>query len=104
NRVQRALVVLKELLAERESLEAVEDALYQAAISGNINAIKMILYNRDPERWSEKQAPNIINAIQATSATSDLSTEPCINNQFRIVFEMMDPQQPRSRDDDQTSG
>lgn len=94
----------EELLAERESLEAVEDALYQAAISGNINAIKMILFNRDPERWSEKQAPNIINAIQATSATSDLSTEPCINNQFRIVFEMVNPQQPRSRDDDQTSG
>ncbi|MBT9145814.1 MAG: hypothetical protein DDT42_01691 [candidate division WS2 bacterium] len=42
--------------AEMEANEPVEDALYQAALSGNIIAIQVWLYNRDPDRWSDRRS------------------------------------------------
>lgn len=38
-----------EILAD----EAVEDALYQAALAGNVVACQVWLYNRRPERWRD---------------------------------------------------
>jgi len=35
--------------------EIVEDALFDAAESGNVTAIQVYLYNRVPERWSDKR-------------------------------------------------
>lgn len=37
--------------AERDANEPVEDALYQAAVSGNVTAISLWLLNRAPDRW-----------------------------------------------------
>lgn len=41
--------------AELEACEQVEDALYQAALSGNVVACQVWLYNRAPERWRDKR-------------------------------------------------
>ena len=41
--------------AEMHADEEVEDALYQAAISGNVVAIQVWLYNRRPERWQDRR-------------------------------------------------
>jgi len=35
--------------------EIVEDALFDAAESGNVTAIQVYLYNRVPERWADKR-------------------------------------------------
>lgn len=39
--------------AEMRADEEVEDALYQAAIAGNVTAIQVWLYNRRPDRWRD---------------------------------------------------
>ena len=41
--------------AEIEANQQVEDALYQAALSGNVTAIQVWLYNRDPDNWQDKR-------------------------------------------------
>jgi hypothetical protein len=44
-----------EAQAELDAHEDVEDALYQAAISGNVTAIQVWLYNRMPDRWRDQR-------------------------------------------------
>jgi hypothetical protein len=41
--------------AEMAANERVENALFQAAISGNVTACQVWLYNRVPERWQDKR-------------------------------------------------
>ena len=41
--------------AEMEANDLVVDALFQAAISGNVVAIQVWLYNRVPEEWADKR-------------------------------------------------
>lgn len=41
--------------AAEEAVEAVEDALYEAALSGNVVAIQVVLYNRAPGRWADRR-------------------------------------------------
>ena len=41
--------------AEMSAIEAVEDALYKAALEGNVVAMQVILYNRAPYRWADKR-------------------------------------------------
>lgn len=41
--------------AEREACGKVEDALFQAAQSGNVTACLAWLYSRDPERWKDQR-------------------------------------------------
>lgn len=41
--------------AELDAVEAVEDALYDAALSGNVVAIQVVLYNRAPGRWADRR-------------------------------------------------
>ena len=41
--------------AEMDANEAVENALYNKALEGNTTAIQVWLYNRSPERWSDKR-------------------------------------------------
>lgn len=45
--------------AELDAHEQVEDALYQAAVSGNVTAIQVYLYNRLPDRWRDQRNLNI---------------------------------------------
>lgn len=35
--------------------DAVENALYQSALGGNVGAIAMWLFNRQPDRWRDKR-------------------------------------------------
>lgn len=44
--------------AELEANEPIEDALYQAALSGNVVALQVWLYNRMPDRWRDKRQVN----------------------------------------------
>lgn len=41
--------------AEMDANELVEDALFQAALSGNVTACQVWLYNRCPERWQDRR-------------------------------------------------
>ena len=42
-----------------EANDLVEDALYQAAISGNVRAIEIWLYNRSPEKWADRRQSKV---------------------------------------------
>ena len=42
-------------LSETEVNQKVENALYEAAVSGNVTAIQVWLYNRDPKRWADRR-------------------------------------------------
>jgi len=55
--------------AEMEANETVENALYEAALSGNVVACQVWLYNRTPERWKDKRAAAAIAMAGAVSAT-----------------------------------
>lgn len=44
-----------EIAAELEANELVEDALFQAAVSGNVTAIQVWLYNRMGSRWADRR-------------------------------------------------
>ena len=55
--------------AEMEANEVVENALYAAALSGNVVAIQVWLYNRTPERWKDKSAATAVAVAGAVSAT-----------------------------------
>jgi hypothetical protein len=41
--------------AEADAIGKIENALFEAAQSGNVTAIQVFLYNRDPKRWSDKR-------------------------------------------------
>lgn len=45
--------------AERIANDHIEDALYEAAVSGNVVAIQVWLYNRVPERWGDKRSVQV---------------------------------------------
>ena len=42
--------------AESDAIGKVENALFEAAISGNVTAIQVYLYNRNPERWADRRS------------------------------------------------
>lgn len=41
--------------AESDAIGKVENALFEAAIGGNITAIQVYLYNRNPDRWTDRR-------------------------------------------------
>lgn len=47
------------MTAEIEANELVEKALFDAAKSGNVAAIKVWLFNRLPHRWAERKKPKV---------------------------------------------
>lgn len=59
-----AAVSRAEMEGQREKIEAVEDALYQSAVSGNVVAIQVFLYNRASDRWADKR--NVRQEISGT--------------------------------------
>lgn len=42
--------------AESDAVGKIENALFEAAKSGNVTAIQVYLYNRDSERWSDRRS------------------------------------------------
>ena len=42
-------------IAESDAIGKVENALFEAAISGNVTAIQVYLYNRNPDRWTDRR-------------------------------------------------
>jgi len=42
--------------AESDAIGKVENALFEAATSGNVTAIQVYLYNRDPKRWTDRRS------------------------------------------------
>jgi len=55
--------------AEMEANENVENALYEAALAGNVTAIQVWLYNRAAGLWSDKRVAPV--AIAQATAVSD---------------------------------
>lgn len=49
----------EEVLAQMEANELVEEALFEAAASGNVPAAQFWLTNRDPENWRDKRSATI---------------------------------------------
>jgi len=41
--------------AETDANELVEQAMFSSALKGNVTAQQVWLYNRDPDRWSDKR-------------------------------------------------
>jgi hypothetical protein len=41
--------------AESDANELVEQAMFSSALKGNVTAQQVWLYNRDPDRWSDKR-------------------------------------------------
>jgi len=41
--------------AETDAIGKVENALFEAATSGNVTAQQVYLYNRDPDRWTDRR-------------------------------------------------
>ena len=41
--------------AEDDAIAKVENALFEAANSGNVTAIQVFLYNRNPKRWADRR-------------------------------------------------
>ena len=41
--------------AEMDAIGKVENALHEAAVSGNVTAIQVFLYNREPKRWGDRR-------------------------------------------------
>jgi hypothetical protein len=60
--------------AEIVADELVEDALYTAAINGNVVACQVWLYNRQPERWKDRRAIKLQAAGTATLPVDFWST------------------------------
>jgi hypothetical protein len=59
--------------AEMDANELVEDALFQAASSGNVTAIQVWLYNRTPERWRDMRAREAVaDAAKAAGLVTNL--------------------------------
>lgn len=56
--------VREESEAEGEANELVEDALFEAAVSGNTTAIQVWLYNRAPERWQDRRGAREAGALE----------------------------------------
>jgi len=50
--------------AEIQACDVVEDALYELAKSGNVRAIEVWLYNRNPDRWQYRRDATIKNEIK----------------------------------------
>ncbi|MFC1981083.1 class I SAM-dependent methyltransferase [Chloroflexota bacterium] len=42
--------------AESDAIGKVENALFEAATSGNVTAMQVYLYNRNPERWADRRS------------------------------------------------
>jgi len=53
--------------AEMEANEQVENALFEAAKSGHVTACQVWLYNRMPDRWSDKRQTSNIDTSAVVS-------------------------------------
>lgn len=80
----------KEIEAEMEANEQVEDALFQAASSGNTTAMIFYLTNREPDRWSDKRAPQTIRMTgeDGGPVRIDLDVESLRANALKIVGDL----------------
>jgi len=73
--------------AEMDANEVVEDALYKAACSGNIVAIQVWLYNRDPLHWTDKRniqvnaSGKIIHKVEVVSEKAKELTEKILKGE-----------------------
>jgi hypothetical protein len=54
-----------------DSVEMVEDALFQAAVSGNVTACQVWLYNRAPDQWRDMRARDAVAPGYAGAVTVD---------------------------------
>jgi hypothetical protein len=57
--------------AMQDSIELVEDALFQAAISGNVTACQVWLYNRSPDQWRDMRARDALAPGYSGAVTVD---------------------------------
>jgi len=64
--------------AESDAIGKVENALFEAATSGNVTAIQVYLYNRDPKRWTDRR-----NIRLAGEGDKPIKTETTI----KVVYE-----------------
>lgn len=84
----------REAEAEMEAHEQVEDALFQAASSGNTTAMIFYLTNRAPERWADKRAPQTIRMTGEDGGPIrlDLDIDTMRANALKIVADMRERQ------------
>lgn len=66
-KIDPAFVTMEEE-AEGEATERIEDALYQLAESGHLEAMKFVLMNRQPDRWKDPKTLKVTVAGQIDHA------------------------------------
>ena len=62
----------EERAAEAEAIDRIENSLYTAALSGNVKAMETFLFNRAPERWTDRRAPAIVNHVEAQQEVTNI--------------------------------
>ena len=80
-------------LAEMLANEEVEDALRQAALSGNVTAIQVWLYNRYPEMWKDQR--NRVSIETKSGGDTIIGVEGGVQNVFltapdKVVLDAME--------------
>lgn len=88
--------------AEMEANQIVEDALFQAATSGNVVACQVWLYNRDPDRWMDMRRIGVNAQVSGeidhkVSVDLDHLDDEIVRGLREVVTEMqVNEQQPRA--------
>jgi hypothetical protein len=78
--------------AEASAVEIVEDALFQAASSGNVTAMVFYLERRDPARWGKPENRGVVINATATAVTGAPASDP-----ERVDVGSLDPLELRRR-------
>lgn len=65
--------------AELDACEHIENAVYQMALGGNLNAAQMWLYNRSPQRWKDRKQ---------VEGTAPLQVNIQVNEVGKVVTEV----------------
>lgn len=100
-------------LAEMESNEGVVSALYEAAIAGDVNAMKMWLSHRDPQNWSDHKnihltadvrREDIITLRGEIDVRPEQLADPSTIRDITSIFKRLGSPSPNRASDDSIEG
>lgn len=59
------------LEAEEARIDEVEEALFESAISGNVTAQQVVLFNRRPDQWANASAVHVRRELERAAAEKE---------------------------------
>lgn len=73
--------------AQRRALEPIEEVAYDKALEGDFNFVKLVLFNRTPEEWSDRKTVTHTGPgggpIQVAAVSTDALREMLTNPEIR---------------------